>query len=127
MAKDIRPISCPNCGGTVEGSKCPYCGSVFWDVADLEIGKPAWLQFKHNDRIFICKVIPERISITHKCEPTYFYADNIKVVPVAAEPSMDISLDFFTVPYGKTRKEYSRSVDVDSPVRDEYLDNMEEE
>lgn len=56
-----------------------------------------------------------------------FYADNIKVVPVAAEPSMDISLDFFTVPYGKTRKEYSRSVDVDSPVRDEYLDNMEEE
>ena len=86
MTKDIRPISCPNCGGTVVGSKCPYCGSVFWDVADLEIGKPAWIRLKHKDKIFIYKAIPENISITS------IYG---------SRPTMDISMEFHAISYGK--------------------------
>ena len=125
MNKDIRPISCPNCGGTVEGSRCPYCGSVFWDVADLEVGKPAWLRFRYNDRTIVCKAIPKSFDI-HYNDPEYLYADNRLYMMIASKPNFDISMNFFTIPYGKDEKELYRVVEDSAPEREKFINNMEE-
>lgn len=56
--------NCPNCGAPLTGHKCQYCGAVIFDFAAIEIGKPAWINFKLGERWVLAHVLPESASIS---------------------------------------------------------------
>lgn len=38
--------NCPNCGAPIAESKCPYCGTVFYDMTVLDMENPGILRIK---------------------------------------------------------------------------------
>lgn len=67
--------NCPNCGAPISGIKCEYCGTQFFDLADIELNKPGFLRIRHDGRILLCKVIPTDIEIEH----SYNQSPEIKI------------------------------------------------
>ena len=37
-------LNCPNCGAPITSTKCPYCGSVFFDFVTLDDGEQTYTQ-----------------------------------------------------------------------------------
>lgn len=57
-------INCPNCGAPIDGHKCQYCGTVIFDFASIEVGKPIWISLKAPDgKIHMVHVIAEAMDI----------------------------------------------------------------
>ena len=53
-------LNCPNCGAPITEEICPYCGTIFYDFANIEIGKPAALRLKTGHRLTVCKAVAEK-------------------------------------------------------------------
>lgn len=70
--------NCPNCGAPIDGHKCPYCGTVIFDFASIEVGKPIWISLKAPDgKIHMVHVLPEAIDFLPSiCDDAYIYTDN---------------------------------------------------
>lgn len=83
-------LTCPQCGATIEGAKCEYCGALFIDFACLDADKPFYLKIKKNDRIHIYKV--RLSSIEQKTEFSELYYDNRPYQ--VAYPSTSLTMDF---------------------------------
>jgi hypothetical protein len=49
--------NCINCGAPIEAetTKCPYCGTSYFDFADIKLGAPVILRLKHNDSVILIK------------------------------------------------------------------------
>lgn len=47
--------NCPNCGAPIQGSQCPYCGTVFLDFSAIDVtnSKPTYLKLKVDDNRFV--------------------------------------------------------------------------
>lgn len=41
-------LNCPNCGAPLDGEKCPYCGTTFYDFSSIEDGKPCYIRIRTN-------------------------------------------------------------------------------
>ena len=124
--KDIRPVSCPNCGGPVNGSHCPYCDSLFWDVADIELNKPAYIRFRYKERTMICKAIPYAVDIHMESSPEMVYADNTAYAVIENDPDIRMKLEFFLQTHGKN-KEKMRVVEDWAPEREKYINLQDQE
>jgi hypothetical protein len=124
--KPIRPISCPNCGAAVSGSKCEFCGSIFWDFADMEIGKAAFVRIRIRDKTFICKAIPLNIDLHTEVPTQTVYADNTPYMVLASLPEYSMEIGFRLQAYGADGKEQYRVVMDDAPERDKFMNIMEE-
>ena len=48
--------NCPNCGAPIETEKCPYCGTMFLDVAAMDADEPFYMKVKKDGKIYILKV-----------------------------------------------------------------------
>ncbi len=61
--------NCPNCGApyNTELSKCPYCGTSYFDMSALDIDnqEPFYLKIRYGNYTFTSLVIPERCNIEH--------------------------------------------------------------
>ena len=56
--------NCPNCGAPIDGHKCQYCGTVIFDFASIEVGKPIWISLKTPDgKIHMMHVIADAMDI----------------------------------------------------------------
>lgn len=55
--------NCPNCGAALDAevSKCPYCGTSYFDLCSVNIddGEPFWLKIKtnFNGKPLICTML----------------------------------------------------------------------
>lgn len=58
-------LNCPNCGAPINGTRCEYCGTQFFDLADIELFKAGYLQMKIDDKMVLCEAIPTYISVEH--------------------------------------------------------------
>ena len=59
-------LNCPNCGATIEGCKCNYCGTQFYDLADIDASHPGYLRIKlYDGSIYIVKAHLTNICLTH--------------------------------------------------------------
>lgn len=126
MKKELRPISCPNCGGEVNGSKCQYCGSIFWDIADIELNKPAWIRLRYNGKTIVVKAIPTDISFELNTPSNITcYADNAPLY-IGVDPDRTLHMNFYIISHGK-RREYSRVVMDECKERDYYINMRDEE
>lgn len=37
-------LNCPNCGAPITAVECPYCGTLFYDFASIDLDKPSYLR-----------------------------------------------------------------------------------
>lgn len=56
-------LNCPNCGAAITGCKCEFCGTQFFDLADIELNKAGYLRVRVNDRILMFKCVPTALTI----------------------------------------------------------------
>lgn len=91
----MRQTNCPNCGAPIEGVKCGYCGTMFYDLADLKIGGTSYLRISDPDgRIMTMKVYTGDFRIT-RYSNDYYYNDNRTVMMMQ---QMDLDISFRVVP-----------------------------
>ena len=60
--------NCPNCGAPIESTRCPYCGTVFYDFATINVDEPTYIRLKVNDRILIFKAFVGETRINHSID-----------------------------------------------------------
>ena len=54
-----QKLNCPNCGHPIEDVTCSYCGTVFYDFANINDDKPSYIRLRwmNGIHIFKCKMI----------------------------------------------------------------------
>lgn len=87
-------LNCPNCGAPITGYKCEYCGTVFYDFADLETGQTAYLRLKHMNRIVDIKVLITDFNFESTNLLT-FYCDS---EPYYLRPDLDLRINAEPIP-----------------------------
>ena len=51
-------LNCPNCGAPITETKCPYCGTVFYDFTALSFDKPTYIKTKvYENQLIIARVM----------------------------------------------------------------------
>lgn len=69
--------NCPNCGMPITAEKCEYCGTLFYDFGEIEIGKPAFFKIRYQEKIFILRgVASASVSVYPSA---IFYEDNFAI------------------------------------------------
>lgn len=43
--------NCPNCGSPINGTKCEYCGTAFFDMVDISTGGTCIVRLRHGQEI----------------------------------------------------------------------------
>lgn len=76
-------LNCPNCGAPITGFKCEYCGTQFFDLADIEMNKRSYLRMKIGNGICTMCVIPVNAELEFR--PRERSIVNIEMVIVPDE------------------------------------------
>lgn len=104
--EEKKMTNCPNCGAPISGDACQYCGTVIWDFATIELGKPQWIKIRRGGEIIMVRAMIDNVS-THISPPvTSFYADSALIY---TESSMDMDVHLTIMPdedgiYGKIKE-----------------------
>lgn len=85
-------LNCPNCGAPIDGEKCQYCGTVFYDFAAINIDKPSYIKMRLNGELIMFKAILTNVEIRHEAPPSAFYADG-RIVRCGM-PDVTVSAEF---------------------------------
>ena len=85
--------NCPNCGAPITDTKCPYCGTIHYDFANLKVGDISFIRLKLGDTLYTFKAVVNGLSITHGPTNSCYadYADNY-VVSAISPCALDISM-----------------------------------
>ena len=49
-------LNCPNCGHPIDDVICSYCGTVFYDFANIELNGSSYIRLKLFDTLQVFKV-----------------------------------------------------------------------
>lgn len=93
----MERANCPNCGAPIESERCPYCGTIIYDFANLELGKDCWIRLKVGNDLRVFKARVNRI-MANTTEPPMHYADNTPVA-ISYNPEWNLELDMTIRPY----------------------------
>ena len=57
--------NCPNCGMPYEKDKCtcPFCGTLYLDLATFEVGEPVYIKIKCMDKIYLFHSYLNSVSV----------------------------------------------------------------
>ena len=63
----MKSRNCPNCGAVIDNEhiKCPFCGTMYFDLSVMPINDPFFLKIRTDKGIVSSKVILRSVSITH--------------------------------------------------------------
>ena len=89
--------ACPNCGAAITNEKCPYCGTLFYDFAAMELGKPFYIKFRNGSKVYRAKVLLDSLNLRHDMDTGYMYADNFRY-SVAMPQNSHLTLELTIVP-----------------------------
>jgi len=90
-------LNCPNCGAPITGATCEYCGTIFYDFANLEIGKPVYIRMKVNDSLLIFKAIVTNADFQVIGNEPIFYMDSQPVILGTSE-NYEMDVHFVLTP-----------------------------
>lgn len=95
-------LNCPNCGAPIAGSKCEYCGSVFYDWATISMDKPTFIRMNLHGKLVMFKAV--MVDLETNEQYSSYYADNQRIT-VSVQRDLEIRPVFRVVPhdgpYGK--------------------------
>lgn len=87
-------LNCPNCGAPIDGEKCQYCGTVFYDFAAIDMDKPSYIKMRINGKLLMFKAILTNVEIKQEANTTdYAYGRFIR----CAMPDMTVSAEFHVI------------------------------
>jgi hypothetical protein len=91
--------NCPNCGAPIENHKCPYCGTIFYDFAEFEVGKTAYIRLNVNGNLNVFRAVLTDFEVIQDTD-TYMYFDN---TPVAyyKNPETRLAMNLILMPDDK--------------------------
>lgn len=58
-------LNCPNCGAPITAVTCAYCGTRFYDFADIELFKECYIRIKYQGKIITTKFTPYELTIDY--------------------------------------------------------------
>lgn len=90
-------LNCPNCGAVITEAICPYCGTIFYDFANIEIGKEAALRLKIGDNLNIFKAVATSIDVRNTDESHVMYCDD-RPFAICTAPEYELTLTMRIVP-----------------------------
>lgn len=93
--------TCPKCGAPINGDKCEYCGSIFYDFVNIQSGAPTYIRMKIMGALHIFRAVVEDVEINQDNGGTSLYADKDNYL-IHIEPEMpEITLRMRVVPDDK--------------------------
>ena len=88
--------NCPNCGAPIQEDVCPYCGTVIWDFATIDLNRPRWVKVKLKGEIVIVRAILTNLTFDMQSpERTAYYDNNIYL---AMPPSHNMDMHMVIIP-----------------------------
>lgn len=91
-------LNCPNCGAPIRDVECPYCGTIFFDFADMEEGKPCYLRVKINGNVCVFHAILSEFALHMTNDSTTcYYDDKPEVIISEQNYTINMGLDVFPV------------------------------
>lgn len=93
-------LNCPNCGAPVEGSKCPYCGTIIFDLINFDCDEhtPTFVRLRIGGITHLFKAMPRTIDIHTDYDEEVYYCDNtpIRMMRPSPNTSLQIEMDILT-------------------------------
>ena len=86
-------LNCPNCGAPIIDTECPYCGTLFYDFASIDLDKPTYIRIKRGNELITAKAQCTEFKLDWRNEREKFYADDC-VCHVERETSMSVEMCF---------------------------------
>ena len=75
-------MNCPNCGAPIESAKCPYCGTLIIDFANIDIDTPTYLRVRlGNDQLATFKAVPETVRFEKKPDELPLFTVEFYILP----------------------------------------------
>ena len=96
----MSDTNCPNCGAPIdlEFDKCPYCGTTWLNLAniDIENRRPMYFKLRYKDIVFIAKSYCTSCEIEQRPEIIYVPSelDGVYPLSVVARNKMTVNLSF---------------------------------
>ena len=97
MSTERKMNNCPNCGAPISGDKCPYCGTIIWDFATIDMEAPHWIKIKMKNEIRWVRVHFTGMHIEYQ-DTAKFYADNEYIIFPRSPDEAEFMAKFKVVP-----------------------------
>lgn len=91
--------NCPNCGAPLDQNlcKCPYCGTLYYDLTMFEEGAPCYIKFRTKMGILTSLVIPNISEINIYEDQVYFEDFHSQIHSSITSRNCDINVNFHAV------------------------------
>ena len=91
-------LNCPNCGAPIVGIKCEYCGTQFFDIADIEIGKPGYLRMRVGNEVNKLIACPTNVDVrVERIQPMKYWHNDV-VVPIKVPDDITVNIELKIIP-----------------------------
>ena len=91
-------LNCPNCGAAINGCVCQYCGTQFFDFADIDLGNAGYLRIRVQDQILLVKAIPTKLDMQYEYPHMEVTINSGVGLPIRTIPELCINLELHTIP-----------------------------
>lgn len=85
-------LNCPNCGAPITSEKCEYCGTLFYDFANIKLDEVCYLRMKIGDSLYIFKAVPRNISIEQNAETAFWEENTPNIVGYTYEINLNLQV-----------------------------------
>lgn len=89
--------NCPNCGAPIVGARCEFCGTVFYDFTNFEIGTKCYLRIKVGDTVHVFDAIPEFFKLEASKQDETLWA-NGEIYAIFPTTEYEAEIKFRVVP-----------------------------
>lgn len=104
-------LNCPNCGAVINQPVCPYCGSVFYDFANIDTDKTSYLRLKIGGELYIFKAMVSDLTVHQEYDEASFYANDAPIMAFRTPRcSIDISMDILSDDRGVLIEKHSKGL-----------------
>ena len=69
----MKKLNCPNCGAPITGIRCEYCGTMFYDFAEISDNSPKYLRLDFNGKKIwgLARMLEANIVMDHNQSHVY--------------------------------------------------------
>lgn len=91
-------LNCPNCGAPITGANCEYCGSVFYDFANIDADGISYVRMRVDGKLFIFRAAVVRVHSRFDYEDDEtVYFDNTVLYKIA-QPRHKVNIEMEILP-----------------------------
>ena len=92
--------NCPNCGSVIRDFICDYCGTIFYDFANLDGERANYIRLRINGQLVVFKAILTNVNVEISSETSTFYYDDKPIHLVGNNDRIHINVEMDVVQDG---------------------------